>query len=158
MRLTELNCWAVPLTAVGRGGGPRGAAHPSDSCWVNFVKISADLESQLGFLDQESSSISRQANGRYTLHPGSAPRRRLSAVSSTGQPLDPACEVGCSSGEDQKRTLTGGRVLSGSGCQNNETRTPRFSTAADQKGKGSGSSAAMRRWSAFYASVTDPLE
>ena len=35
--LCELNCWAVPLAAVGRGGGQSGAAHPSDSCGVNFV-------------------------------------------------------------------------------------------------------------------------
>ena len=33
--LFDLNCWAVPLKAVGRGGGPSGAAHPSDTCEVN---------------------------------------------------------------------------------------------------------------------------
>ena len=35
---------------------------------------------------------------------------------------------------------------------------PRFSSAADQKGKGSNGSAAMLKWSAFCASVVDALE
>ena len=71
-RLFELNCCAIPLTAVGSGGifavlaravvgldlgtqedvdvlltgGPSGSAHPSDSCAVVFIEIAADLVSQ----------------------------------------------------------------------------------------------------------------
>ena len=52
LRLFELNRCAILLAAVGTGGGPSGAAHPSDSCGMNFIKIFADLESQLGIVSK----------------------------------------------------------------------------------------------------------
>ena len=47
--LFELTCWVVPLAAVGRGGQE---LHPSDSCGVNFIKISFDIESQLEIVSE----------------------------------------------------------------------------------------------------------
>ena len=72
--LFELNCWAVPLTAVGRGGGPSGAAHPLGSCGVNFVKIAADLESQLEIVSEIPGEFMDE---RHTFHRGSALGHRL---------------------------------------------------------------------------------
>ena len=47
VRLVELNCCAIPLTAAGCGGifavpAREVAAHPSDSCAVVFIEIAAD--------------------------------------------------------------------------------------------------------------------
>ena len=74
VRLLELNCCAIHLTAAGGGSafavpvaavvgldlvmqggevvvpladGPSGVAHPSDSCPVVFIEIASDLEGQL---------------------------------------------------------------------------------------------------------------
>ena len=78
---------------------------------------------------QESSSNSP---GERPLHTPSRIRSAAStrAVSSIGdvlapQPCRSTCEVDYSSVQAQKRTDTGGRVRSGSGCDNNETRAHR---------------------------------
>ena len=55
VKIFELNCWAIPRTAVGGGGslvapwvaaaGPSRAAHPSDSCGMVLIEIAAGFES-----------------------------------------------------------------------------------------------------------------
>ena len=55
MKVLELNCFAIPLTAVGGGGilevpgeavaGPSRATHLSDSCGTGLTEIAADFES-----------------------------------------------------------------------------------------------------------------
>ena len=79
VRLLELNCCAIPLTAAGGGSafavpvaavagldlgmqggdvvvpladGPSGVAHPSDSCLVVFIEIASDLEGQLDIISE----------------------------------------------------------------------------------------------------------
>ena len=96
MRLFELNCCAIPLAAVGRGGGPSGAAQPSDSCEVNFIKISADLECLLEIVSKVPGEFIQFSPDVPPLHTPSWVRSTTSthAVSSKGdvpapQPLDP---------------------------------------------------------------------
>ena len=74
----ELNCWAVPLTAVGRGGGPSGTAQTSDSHGVKFIKISADLESQLEIVSEVPVEFTQFSPDERLLH---TPLRTRSAAS-----------------------------------------------------------------------------
>ena len=92
VRLFELNCCAIHLTAAGGGGifavlakavadldletlgggvvipltdGPSGAAHPSDSCAVVFIEIAADLEGQLEIVSEvPEGSVRLSPDGR----------------------------------------------------------------------------------------------
>ena len=79
VKLFELNCCSIPVTAAGSGGnfcstcksscrldfktqrgevvapladGPSGVAHPSDSCVVVFIELAADLEGQLDIISE----------------------------------------------------------------------------------------------------------
>ena len=96
VRLFELNCCAIPLTAAGRWrhfcstrrsgrwtglgtqdsevdmpltGGASGAAHPSDSCTVVFIEIAADSEGQLESVSEVPvDSVGFSSDGRATTH------------------------------------------------------------------------------------------
>ena len=90
VRLFELNCCAIPLTAAGDGGivavvrldlgtqggevvvpladGPSGVAHPPFSCEVVNIEIAADLEGQLDIISEssrEGPSDSHQTDGYH---------------------------------------------------------------------------------------------
>ena len=65
--LLELNCFAVLVAAVGRGGGPSRVAHSSDFRGVNFIKISAHLESQLEIVSEGLCSLESLPSKTSTL-------------------------------------------------------------------------------------------
>ena len=98
MGLFELNFCAFPLTVVGSGGGPSGAAHPSVSCAMVFIKIAADLESQLEIVSEvRGESIGFSSDGRWSapLHgTGDAAESRLCAVPSQLRGRTGPCDVG----------------------------------------------------------------
>ena len=100
MKLLELHCCTIPLTTARGGGilavlagavagpdlgtqesdvdvpltgGPQGAAHPSDSCVMEFVAIAADLESHLAVVSKvPAEAIGFSPDGRLPLSPSLA--------------------------------------------------------------------------------------
>ena len=68
-------------------------------------------------------------------------------------------EVDYKSGKGQHRTLTGGKVQSGSGCGNNGNGAHRgFQRRRTRRGRAPAAGAVMPRWNAFFASVTRTLD
>ena len=115
-------------------GGPSGTAYPSDSCAGGSFRGSGASRKIVSGVPGEFIRFSPDGQLPHTpsLVRTPASSERCSggsvAVSSkkrctcppTPRPCRSACEIDNSSGKARKRTLSGGRVWSGSGCGNNE--------------------------------------
>ena len=132
--LFELNRSAVLVVAVGRGGDLSGAAQPSDSCGVNFSFFLPTSRARGNCFRGSMGSSSNFRQITAATHSFVGPlcgidsrclikRRCRSAPNS--RPCRSTCEIDYSSGQARKCTFTGGRVRSGSGCGNDESRAHR---------------------------------
>ena len=68
VRLYELFCCAIKLTAVASGGVQSGTGHPTESCGVIFVKVPAELESQPEPVAEGPGKFIRSPQDGWPLH------------------------------------------------------------------------------------------
>ena len=135
VRLFELNCCAIPIALFGARQRSVRSCTPFRFLWGEFYQDFCRPRKPAGncflgsrrvhpVLDRRTAATHSSVGPLYGIDSRSLITRPC-ARAPTFRPVGVLAKVDCSSGQAQTRTLTGGRVRSGSGCGNNETGVQR---------------------------------